>query len=322
MVARFQALTVHADLAAWGVTFDLTITLPLLYWFLVVRTGRARPLTIAPVFLAGTLAAAALLPSPQDAFATQLRIAAITVIEVVLVIALARRVIRRDRTRHTDVHDRIRAAARTIAGDGRVAGMLASELSVMYYAFFGWKQKPDPEERAVTFHERSGWDVAVAALLLLLAAEGLAMHLFLSQWSSHAAWGWTALDFWAALWLLGDYQALRLRRTTVDGDTLRLRLGMRWSVDVSNAQIASVEAIRDERDWKRPGVLRIAILEEPRLLVRLREPLVADGVAGWRREFRELALAPDDDTILREWLAGAPSASPADAAHLRHAMHP
>ncbi|HEU4886697.1 MAG TPA: hypothetical protein VFV49_02340, partial [Thermoanaerobaculia bacterium] len=72
IVLRSHAFTAQPDLAAWGVTFDLTISIPLLYWFFVVRSGKARPLTIVPVFLIGTMIATRLIPGSQQQFLRQL----------------------------------------------------------------------------------------------------------------------------------------------------------------------------------------------------------------------------------------------------------
>jgi hypothetical protein len=182
-----------------------------------------------------------------------------------------------------------------------VADVIASEITLLYYAFFCWRKKPEENASAITFHERNGWSTILVCIFVLIAAEGLAMHLFLARWSAYAAWGWTILDLWAVMWLLGDYHALRLRRTSLDDDMLRLRYGMRWSADIERANIASIEAIREEGQWKQQrGILKIAILDEPRWLITLREPVVVRGLAGLRKEIRAIALLPDDDAILRE----------------------
>lgn len=290
----------NPDVAAWGITFDLTITLPVLYWFFLVRPGRVRPLTIAPVFLLGTIAATALLPDQHQAFAAQLMTVVVPFAEVLLAAALIRRVIALSRLRpaSADSYDKIADAARTLVGDGRVADVVTSEIAMVYYAVFGWKQQPVARERPITFHQRSGWGTVIACIFVLIAAEGLAMHLFLARWSSIAAWAWTALDLWAVIWFLGDYQALRLRRTWLDDDALHLHFGLRWNVTIPRERIASVRPVQQERDWKHRDVLKVAMLEEPRWLITFDEPLLARGLAGMRKTIIALAVAPDDD----EWL--------------------
>lgn len=300
-MARSHLFARNPDLVSWGITFDLTITLPLLYWFLAVRGGQARPLTTAPVFLLGTVIAAALLPRGQQQFVTQLRTFAAPVAELLLIGALIRRITKFERSASSDPYERIAAAARTVAGDGRIADVIASEITLLYYAFFCWRKKPESNRRAMTFHERNGWASLLGVLLLLIAVEGSVMHLLLARWNTSAAWLWTAFDLWAAMWLLGDYHALRLRRTWIDDDTLHLRYGLRWSADIPLSQIESIEEIG--RWEKQPAVLKIAMLDDPRWLLTLREPIVVRGLAGLRREIRAVAMLPDDETAIRELLA-------------------
>lgn len=299
-VLRSHAFAASPDLAAWGVTFDLTISIPLLYWFFVVRTGKARALTIAPVFLAGMMLATRLVPAGQQQFLRQLGLVAVPLAELLLIGALVRRVIaaRKARSTSADPYERIATAAKTLAGERMVADVIASEIATIYYAIFGWRQQPETRERAVTFHQRNGWGTILICIFVLIAAEGLAMHLFLARWSTLAAWGWTALDLWAVLWLIGDYQGLRLRRSWIDDDALHIRYGLRWSLTIPRELIASVDEIRGESEWKRKDVLKIAILDEPRWLITLREPMTARGMAGLRKEVRALAILPDRD----EWI--------------------
>ncbi|HYO79285.1 MAG TPA: hypothetical protein VE010_22665, partial [Thermoanaerobaculia bacterium] len=73
VLVRSRLFAANPDVAAWGVTFDLTISVPLLYWFFVVRGGHAKPITLAPVFIAGTFLAALLLPSGQQQFVRHLQ---------------------------------------------------------------------------------------------------------------------------------------------------------------------------------------------------------------------------------------------------------
>lgn len=300
VLLRTRLFAMHPDVAAWGITFDLTITIPLLYWFFVVRAGKASALTLAPVFVICTLIASTLIPRGQQQFARDLGRFAVPVAEIVLVGAVLHR-IRRARGKN---------AIRELFGESRAAEIVESELTILYYAFFGWRKKPEEVAgRAITFHERSGWPTILVCIFVLIAAEGLAMHLFLRRFGALAAWGWTMLDLWAVIWLVGDYHALRLRRSVLTSDELQIRLGMRWSVNVPLSAIVSIDEVRHEKEWKRCDVMRLAMLDDPKWMVTLREPIVAKGLAGFRREIRALAMLPDDDeaiSALRLALSPAP----------------
>jgi len=277
--ALFQAAP---DVAAWGVTFDLAITIPLLYWFLVVRGGKAPAVTIVPVCILGILLATALVPRAQQQFLGQLKLVVIPAAELLAVVTLVR-------------------------PGSRVRTIVGSELAMFHYAIFGWRKKPAAVQgHAFTLHERSGWATVLACILVLLVAESIGMHLLLSLWSKPAAWVWTGLDLWAIAWLLGDYQALRLRPSSIDDEALHIRYGVRWNVTVPLTSIVSVEEVHDESTWKRQDVLKVAILEEPRWLIRFDRPVVAQGLAGFTKEIHAIALLPDDDgtiSVLRHALA-------------------
>jgi hypothetical protein len=320
-IARSRAFAAHPDVAAWGITFDLTISIPLVYWFLVVRTGKAQPLTIAPVFLIGMALAAVLLPRTQQQFLSQLRTFVLPAVELVLVAAMVQRIrlMRRQSSASPDPYVRIATAARALAGEGRVAEVIASETAMVYYAIFGWRQQPAATRgHTFTLHERNGWSTIVVCLIVMIVAESIGMHLLLGLWSPVAAWVWTGLDLWGIVWLLGDAQALRLRLSSIDDEMLHVRYGLRWSVSVPLANIAAVDNVRSESEWKRRDVLKVAILDEPRWLITLREPVMAIGLAGIRKEIRGLALLPDDDetiSVLRRACVPSPAAADAPAAH-------
>ncbi len=138
----------------------------------------------------------------------------------------------------------------------------------------------------------------LAGLIVLIVAESIGMHFFLRMWKPLAAWAWTALDLWAIVWLLGDYQAMRLRPTTIDATALHLRVGLRWNAIVPLTNIASITEVRETSEWKRRDVLRVAILDEPRWLIALREPIEVHGLIGMRKTVRAIAMLPDDDELV------------------------
>src|SRR3954453_24138245 len=73
IVVRTQAFAAHPDILAWACSFDLTISLPLLWWLFAVRPRRAGAVTLIPLFLRLDAIAALIMPSPPHAFIDQLR---------------------------------------------------------------------------------------------------------------------------------------------------------------------------------------------------------------------------------------------------------
>jgi hypothetical protein len=310
-ILHSPAFRINPDVAAWGVTFDLTITIPLLYYIFLVRPRHVAPLTIIPVFVICMALAARVIPTPHQFFLHDLRFLGAP-LEVVVIALVVRRAaaLRRAGLQSDDALTRFRIVATELTGNARIGDAVGFEVATFWYAFFGWR-KEEPRG-GFTFHRRSEWPTILACIIVLLVAESIALHLFVMRWSMTAAWVVTFFDVYGIVWLSGDYQALRLRRTTIENDALVLRYGIRWDVTVDFANIASIETVNSESQWKRKGVLKVAILDEPRLLVTLREPMVAHGLAGITKTISAIALLPDDPESFEAAFEAAlrPAASP------------
>ncbi len=183
---------------------------------------------------------------------------------------------------------------------------LGGELSLFAYALLGpWRR---PVEGATRFsHQRElGRGSLVAGMLLVLLVEMGAVHAALVRTHPHVAWTLTIASAWAALWLLGDYQALRLRRSEFTGGVLRLRVGLRACADVPLADIVVARAGRLGGLPHGRGLLRAYPKPaEATVLLELATPVVARGLYGRQRPVRGIALAPDDRARFVAALAAA-----------------
>jgi hypothetical protein len=173
-------------------------------------------------------------------------------------------------------------------------------VAVVWLAISGWTGKPDVPEGStpITVHQKSGWGTIVACIVVLIAAESIGMHLLLQMWSVRAAWIATALDLYGVMWLVGDYNAIRLRPSLITPDELRIRHGLRWNASIPIEKIVRIDNVAAEADWRRKGVLKVALVDEPRFLVRLASSSTAHGIAGLTKQFDAIALGPDDESAL------------------------
>jgi hypothetical protein len=182
--------------------------------------------------------------------------------------------------------------------------MLAYEMSVIYYGLFSWRDRPAVGPgRAFSYHRAGSYGAIVFALLMVSACEIVAMHVAVSFASSAAAWLVTALGLYGVVWILGDYQAVRLRPLMVGADGLVVRLGLRWSVSIPRDAIAAISpAPKPPRARRAPGHLHAALVAPPQWQVTLREPLLARGPYGITKRVTTVALAADDRAGLRQAL--------------------
>lgn len=186
-----------------------------------------------------------------------------------------------------------------------VGAALAKETSAWGYGLFGWlRRRPRPRDgRWFTYHHGGHYLVTLLVLIFLLVVETLALHLMLERWSLVVAWVLTASSLYAAIWLFGDYHAMRLNPLALTDDALDVEIGLRWRARVPLALLAAVQE---------PGAgpapsdqLDVSVLGGPNLVLVLREPAQATGFFGRRVAFSRLALQVDDPAALAAALRAA-----------------
>ena len=307
----------HPDLLALGITLDLVVVVPCLVYFLLVRGRGWPPAVVIPAFLLSLAAAGRVLPADRQQFLQIFQWLAIPLELVVigLVVVKVRQVARRMRTAEpADLADpgtlfeRMRDAAREVLGANLLADALAFEIAVGHCAFAGWRERPVASPRTFTYHRRVAYGAMMGALLLVLAAETVGLHLLLQRWSPATAWVLTGLSIYSAFWLLGLYQAVRLRPIRIEEDRLLIRIGLKWRVEVPFEDVAALEILRGGTVLpKRKDLLRAVVLGDARYLLRLKRPLTAEGAYGMRKQVEQIAFTVDEpqrfEAALRDKIA-------------------
>jgi hypothetical protein len=281
---------------AAAVGFDLTVTVTALAWLLPVRCGRWPAITLVPLLLVSVVAAHWILPPEAGGPLAALRLLAAGA-ELTLLGWLGWRILHLARRAppagpSLDLLARARRTARELVGSNRAAEIVGFELAVLGYAL-GPRRAPHAPAGSVAFSvtRRSAYGAVVGALALAISAETIPLHPLLARWSSVAAWIATALGPYTLLYLVADWRAAHARPILLDLDSLLVRTGIRWTVEVPRCAIAEV-VLRPPRDG--PRALLLAPLGSPNLWLRLAEPAEAHGVYGVRRRASLLALAVDE----------------------------
>ncbi|MEM8998308.1 MAG: hypothetical protein AAGF23_26225, partial [Acidobacteriota bacterium] len=289
-----------AALVAWGLTFDLVIVVPSLYYFLVVRAG-APAISVVPVTLLSLAAAGALIPRDHHQAVDALELAVIP-LEVGLVGFLLWQVRRMALAARgaSDVPAELSALTRKLLGPGRASEMIASEAAVFYFALAAWgRRAPEarPGELPVTHDRRALYSTFFWGIMIAGGAELVGVHFLVMRWSDAAAWVLSALSLYGLAWLVGDYRAVRLQRSTVGDGVFSFRLGLRWAAEIP---LASIERVRSLTPSERASIrtdketLTAVLLGEPNMLLELREPVAFRGPYGIRRRVDRVALTIDE----------------------------
>jgi hypothetical protein len=139
-----------------------------------------------------------------------------------------------------------------------------------------------------TYTEKSGIGGVLMLLGMVIAVEGLALHLMLPRWGSLAS---AVLDVYAVYWLVALHRSTRKRPVTLDDDALVVNVGSLWTLRVARSAIAGVDATTE-------GAAKLAFAVAPNVCVRTNTPLTARGLAGLTRTASAFAFFVDEPEAL------------------------
>lgn len=288
-----------------AITIDLLVTVPVLYWFLVVRRARVPAVTLLPVFIASLALARTILPEGYEGW---VGLASLTVLPVVELAVLGvagvrtRTMVRRMRAtpRGADPFDAFRDALGELMGSPALAHAVASEVMLVWYALLSWRAAPRVAEgdAAFTNDRRTGATGVLSGLGIATVMEGAVVHVLAAHHDAGLAWGMTALSAYTLLWIAGFARALRLHPVTLGADAVRVRVGMIWDVTVPYSAIVRVDtAPRAPIDRRTPGYLHAAFAGTPQTMLTLKGPVDAIGIYGIRKRGIERIGVYVDDAI-------------------------
>jgi len=199
----------------------------------------------------------------------------------------------RDRSEPLDVYDRIRQLLNEVLGISWIAGMVAYELALAYYAL-RLPHSPVRTPDEFTHHRKSGYGMVLGVLLMAAFGELFGVHFLLRRWSTTAALFHALLSLYAVIWLVGDFRALRARPHRVSEAGLEVRTGLRWSMDVPWEHVASIRRAWGPRPDERDGYRALVPLASIDYVIAFKAELDAFGPYGSRKTLRRIGIQIDE----------------------------
>lgn len=295
-ISAFQTTTSSLSL---GITADVVLTIPLIYWLLIRKT-RIPNITVVPVLLLGVLGASALLPESEQSYLRMVRNWVIPVVELGVLSFVGFKVYKATRTfseigaQEADFFTALQQTCQKLV-PGRVANLLAMEIAVLYYGFLNWK-KPRQASNTFSYHKKSSASAILLLLIIMVGVETFAIHILVAKWSHTAAWILSAISIYTGFQLLGFARSLRQRPVVLEQDKLLLRYGILSQAELDLSNIASVELFRKPIE-KGDGILKLSPLGEldaHNLLIKLHEPVRVQGLYGMKKTASQIALYIDE----------------------------
>lgn len=303
LVVQSPSFVRRPDTLAPAVTVDVVLGLPLLYYWLVGRTGRWSKTATVAVFGAALVLAKWLLPAANQTYVNGIA-QVLPLLEAGVLIYLAYhanrllKTYRSYRQANSDFVSNLQRSLNNVTGSPVLSQLLATEAAVVRYGLFGWAGRIDVADgqRAITSHRHTG-QVAVLLIIILVAiVESAAVHLLVARWSAGGAWLLTAISLYGILFIVAETVTTVKRPSFVHGQTLHLRFGMRWRTVIALNNMERIERI-NEKPIQAPDLLVGPLLVPPNLLLTLREPVIFDGIYGLKKTVTRIAVLVDEPNL-------------------------
>ncbi len=275
-----------------AVLLDFALTLPFIYYFLVLRPKRQGILWAIPIAMVGIRLATTLLPTlPQILnWTIEAALVAFEIVVLVMLVRAVRKVLQEMRTSgQIDFLDSVRAATAKSHPALRIA---AEEITTFYYSFVGWRKKTPVGTSCFSYHRENSLGILLGVLGFLSLPEMAVVHYLVALWNPTAAWIMTGLGIYSLIWIAGLYQAARLRPMLLAEDHVAIRVSLLWNAIIPYGLIKTGERISSTNE--NPAALRLKLLGESNIRLTLNTPVTLHSVFGIRREATILDLVVDE----------------------------
>ena len=287
------------DTLSLGITVDLLLTAPLVYFFLIRKQDIPTVTTIS-VFVVGIVVASLILPTEHQFYLNQAKTWVLPVVELTVLSVVAfkvRQTVKQYQARRGATPDFYTAVqqATTSTLPQSAASLLSSEVAVLYYGFFCWRKRTLAQHE-FSYHKDSGSVALLATVLFLTVVETGVVHLLLERWSSVAAWILSGLSLYTALQIFGILRSLSQRPIVLKEEELIVRYGFLSEATIPLEDIASVERTIQPIDVNQQirKLSPLGELEPHNVLVHLRTEQTLQMMYGFQRKFTTLALHVDE----------------------------
>ncbi len=315
LIAKSPIFTNNPNSLAIGITFDLLLTVPFVY-FLLIRKTNIPKTTVAPFLIFGIIICSIVLPSENQYYLNLFKTWVLPIIEISIlsfVIYNIRKGIKHyslNKTESFDFFTTLKNTCYEILPKGVVIPVV-TEIAVFYYGFIYWKRR-ELKENEFSYHKDSGTITLLIAIIFIVAIETVVFHILLSNWSSIAAWILTFLSIYSAIQIFGFLKSMLKRPISIENNKLYLRYGIMNESMIDLREIDSIEL--SSKDIVLNKTTRklsfLGELESHNVIIRLKTEHTLIGLYGIKRKYRNLALHVDDkikfknriDNALLQWL--------------------
>jgi len=288
------------EIMSFAVTADLALTVPILYYFLVVRTQKLPWFSTLVVYLAAVMLATLIIPKEHQTYLYWFEMSLLLTegFLIAVIIINIRKILKQYKIEKLKTGDFLVNLDNTFKVVLKKSlPPVVSEIAMLRYAFLFWKIPVEALSHQKTFsvHRKSGTVAMYCAFMLATVAEATAVHFLLVGWNETVAYILLFLSIYSLLFLIGLASSVVKRPILVEENRIILRVGFFWKVILDKENIEKLEFIKriDEKDKSIENLASI-LLTSPNILLHLKSPVIVNGMYGIKKITSKLAIFVDD----------------------------
>ena len=287
----------NPEILSHAITLDLILTVPFVY-FLIIRKKDTPKITIASMFVLGIVIAGLIIPTQNQFVLQQVKTFVFPVVVVFLVFKThqTRQHFKLQKKNNPDFYTALKISCKAILPE-RVGALLATEIAVIYYSFFSWKQR-DLAANEFSYYKKSGIQLLVSTFIFLIFIETFAMHLMLQLWNHTVAWILTALSLYTCLQFFALIRSMSKRPVFIDvtNRKLFLRYGFFSEATIPFDDIQQIEANTRPLPTDK-SILQfspLGQLDKHNIILHLKSENTLQRIYGMKNQFTSLAIYIDE----------------------------
>jgi len=305
LLVKSPVFNAHRSSLSIGITFDLLLTVPLVY-FLLIRKTNIPKTTAVPFLIIGLLIGSFILPAENQNYLDLFKTWVLPIVELsILLFAIyhLRKGIKHytiHKNQSFDFYTTLKQTCYKILPKSAVIPVV-TEIAVFYYGFIYWKKRKLASNE-FTYHKESGTLTLLIALINIIAIETVVFHILLMKWSNLAAWILTSISIYSGIQILGFLKSMLKRPISIENNMLYLRYGIMTESTIDLDSIDSIEL--SSKDIEGDDMTRrlsfLGEMETHNVIIHLKEENTLVGLYGIRRKYKTLALHIDNKVAFKD----------------------
>ncbi len=310
LIAKSSMFIKNPNELSTGITFDLLLTVPFVY-FLLIRKTKIPKTTVVPFFILGLIICSLILPTENQYYLNLFKTWVFPIVElsilsfVIYNVRKGMKCYKLNKTESFDFFTTLKNTCYEILPKSFVIPVV-TEIAVFYYGFLFWRKRK-LKENEFSYHKDSGTISLLIAIIFIIAIETLVFHVLLTKWSSIAAWILTFLSIYSGIQILGFLKSILKRPISIENDRLYLRYGIMTETTIELEDIDTIEISSKDIDLNKETrkLSFLGELEGHNIIIHLKKENELIGLYGIKRKYRNLALYIDDKTEFKNRINNA-----------------